>query len=146
MSNRKVMIICLIVGLIKKLYYEMSQYFLKSYEPFRLVYLIMQQKKQAKGVDTSKLAVKSDLATLKAGIDKIDVEKSKAVPADFSKLRNWANNEVVKESVNTGGFVLKTKYNADKSDLKNKISDAAKKYLILVCLLKKQVIMLKLLK
>ena len=88
MSNRKVMIICLIVGLIKKLYYEMSQYFLKSYEPFRLVYLIMQQKKQAKGVDTSKLAVKSDLATLKAGIDKIDVEKSKAVPADFSKLRN----------------------------------------------------------
>ena len=143
MSNRKVMIIYLIVGLIKKLYYEMSQYFLKSYEPFRLVYLIMQQKKQAKGVDTSKLAVKSDLATLKAGIDKIDVEKLKAVPADFSKLRNWANNEVVKESVNTGGFVLKTEYNADKSDLKNKISDAAKKYLILVCLLKKQIIMLK---
>ena len=45
MSNRKVMTIYLIVGLIKKLYYEMSQYFLKSYEPFRLVYLIMQQQK-----------------------------------------------------------------------------------------------------
>ena len=50
MSNGKIMIIHLIVGLIKKTLYKMSQYFPKPYEPFggdisvKLVCLIMQQK------------------------------------------------------------------------------------------------------
>ena len=39
-------------------------------------------------------------------------------------------------NIDTNGFVLKTKYNTDKSDLEKKISDADKKYLILVDLLK----------
>ena len=47
--------------------------------------------------------------------------------------------------IDTSGFVLKTKYNADKSDLKKNI-DADKKFLIPVDLLKRQIIMLKLLK
>ena len=34
MSNGKVIIIHLIVGLIKKIYYKMTQYFQKPYEPF----------------------------------------------------------------------------------------------------------------
>ena len=44
------MIILLVVGLIKKTLYKMSQYFLKPYEPFggdinvTLIYLIMQQR------------------------------------------------------------------------------------------------------
>ena len=36
----------------------------------------------------------------------------------------------------TIGFVLKTKYKTDKSDLEKKISDADKKYLIIIDLLK----------
>ena len=38
--------------------------------------------KNATGVDTSKLAAKSDLASLKAEIDKIDIDKLKTVPVD----------------------------------------------------------------
>ena len=49
------------------------------------------------------------------------------------------------DNIDTSRFVLKTKYNTDKSDLK-KISDADKKTLIPADLLKKQIIMLKLLK
>ena len=47
-------------------------------------------------VDTSYLAAKSDLASLKAEIDKTDVEKLETVPVDLSKVSNIVNNEVVK--------------------------------------------------
>ena len=106
----------------------MSQYFLKPYEPFGgdinvKVYLSNYATKT--GVDTSNLAAKSDLASLKAEIDKIDADKSKTVPIDLSKLGNVVNNEVVKKTVydkpvakvsniETIGFVLKTKYDTDK--------------------------------
>ena len=76
--------------------------------------------KEATGIDTSNLAAKSGLASLKAETDKIDVDKLKAVPVDLSKLSNVANNDVVKKTVydklvakvnaiDTSGFVLKTK-------------------------------------
>ena len=55
--------------------------------------------KEATGIDTSNLAAKSDLASLKAETDKIDVDKLKAVPVDLSKLSNVANNDVVKKTV-----------------------------------------------
>ena len=42
--------------------------------------------KNATSIDTSQLAVKSDLASLKADIDKIDVDKLKTVPIDLSNL------------------------------------------------------------
>ena len=56
----------------------------------------------------------------------------------MSKLSNVVSNDVVKKTVydklvtevnniNTSGFVLKTKYDADKSDLQKKISDESKK-------------------
>ena len=54
----------------------------------------MQQKS-----DTSKLVVKFDLASLKAKIDKIDIEKLKDVLVDISKLSNVLNNAVVKKRV-----------------------------------------------
>ena len=65
----------------------------------------------------SNLALKSNLPRLKAGIDKIDVDKLKTVPTDLSKLSNLVNNEVVKKTVydelvakvnnvDTGEFVL----------------------------------------
>ena len=45
----------------------------------------------------SKLASKSDLASSKAKVDKIDVDKIKTVPVGLSKLRNAVNNEGVKK-------------------------------------------------
>ena len=44
--------------------------------------------KNATGIDTSKLATKSDLASLKAEVDKIDVDKLKTVPDDLSNLKS----------------------------------------------------------
>ena len=61
----------------------MSQYFPKPYEPFGgdinvKVYLsnyaTKDDLKNATGVDTSKLASKSDLANLKAEVDKVGVK------------------------------------------------------------------------
>ena len=80
----KVIIIYLIVGLIKKILYKMSQYFPKPYKPFEgdinvkvdlSNYALKTDLKNATGIDTSKLATKSDLASLKAEIDKLDIEK-----------------------------------------------------------------------
>ena len=66
------------------------------------------------------------------------MNKLRTVPVDLSKLSNAANNEVVKKTVydklvakenniDTSRFVLKTKYDADKSDFEKQISDADKK-------------------
>ena len=86
MSNGEVTIIHLIVELVTYILCKMSQYFPKSCEPFggninakvdlsgcatKLDW------KNETGVDTSKLAAKFDLASLKAKLDKIDVEKLK---------------------------------------------------------------------
>ena len=49
------------------------------------------------GADTSNLAAKSDLASLKAKVDKIDVDKIKIVPADLIKLSNTADNYIAKK-------------------------------------------------
>ena len=58
------------------------------------------------------------------------------VPVDLSKLSNVAKNEVVKKavyeklapkvnSINSSGFLLKIRYNADKLELENKIPDVS---------------------
>ena len=93
--------------------------------------------KNATGDDKFKLAVKSDLASLKAEVGKIDIGKLNTVPVDLSKLSKVVNNDVVKKtvynklvakvnSIDTIGFVLKTKCDTDKLDLEKKISDADK--------------------
>ena len=67
-------------------------------------------------------------------LDKIDVDKLNPVRVDLSKLHNTENNEIVKETVyeklvarvnviDTSGFVLKIKYDTDKSHLEKKIPD-----------------------
>ena len=86
----------------------------------------------------------------------VDVDKLKTVPVDLSKLSNVLNKNVkklsdklVKKKVNnidTSGFVLKTKYDTDKSNLEKKIVMQTKKFLMLEDLIKKQIIMLKLVK
>ena len=65
---------------------------------------------------------------------------------DLNKLRDVVKNDAVYDklvakvnSIDTSGFVLKTKYDADKSELQ-------KKFMILVGLLKKETAILKLLK
>ena len=86
----------------------------------------------------SSFALKSNLARLKTEADKLNIDKLVPVPNDLAKLSNVVKNDVVKKSVydklvekvnniDTSGFVLKTTYDTDKSDLKKKINDAAKK-------------------
>ena len=85
-------------------------------------------------VDTSNFALKTNLANLKTEVDKLDIDKLVPVPVDLSKLSDVVKNDVVKKTVydklvekvnniDTSGFVLKTKCNADKSELEKKIPD-----------------------
>ena len=105
MSKGKYMMIRLIFGLIKKTLHKMSQQFPKPYKSFGgdfnvkvdlSDYATETDLKNPTGVDTSKLASKSDLASLKAKVDKIDVKKLETVPVDLSKLSNVVDNYVVK--------------------------------------------------
>ena len=93
-------------------------------------------------VDTSSFALKTDLANLKTGVDKLDIEKLVSVPVDLSKRSDVVKNDVVKKSVHdklvakvnnidTSDFVLKTKYQTDKTNIE-------KKFLMWLTLLKKQ--------
>ena len=92
--------------------------------------------KNATGIDTSKLAAKSDLASLKAEVDKLDIDKLIPVPLDLRKLSDLVKNDVNKKTVydklvakgnniHTSGFVLKTKYNTDQSEIENKIPNTS---------------------
>ena len=87
-------------------------------------------------VDTSSFALKTNLANLKTEVDKLDIDKLKPVPTDLSKLSNVVKNDVVKKNdydklgskvnaIDTSRFVLKTRYDTDKSELENKIPDTS---------------------
>ena len=137
----------------------MSQYFPKPYEPFSgdinvkvnlSNYATKTDIKNISHVDTSSFALKSNLASLKTEVDKLDIDKLVPVPVDLSKLSDVVKSDVVKKdvynklvtkiySIDTSGFVLKTKYDTDKSEIE-------KKFLILVVLVKRQITMIKLLK
>ena len=83
-------------------------------------------------IDTSSFALKSNLASLKTEVDKLDINKLAPVPVDLSNLSDVVKNNVVKtktvydklvakvNSVDTSAFVLKTKYDTDKSELEKK--------------------------
>ena len=49
-------------------------------------------------VDTSSFALKTNLATLKTEVDKLDIDKLKPIPNDLSKLSNIVKNDVVKKT------------------------------------------------
>ena len=55
--------------------------------------------KNARRINTSKIAVKSDLASLKAEIDKLDIEKLVPVPVDLSRLSNVVKMMLLKKIV-----------------------------------------------
>ena len=107
----KVMMVHGISGLIKMAFnkilcIKLNQYFRKPYEPLRggsnikfdlSNYLTKIDLKNATGIDTSKLAAKSDLASLKAEIDKLDIYSLVSVPVNLSKLSDLVKkNKVVK--------------------------------------------------
>ena len=111
-------------------------------------------------VDVSSFTSKTNLASLKTEVDKID--KLKAVPADLAKLTNAIENDVVKKTdynakvtsieaqiagvtkittdnlnditklkvIDTNTFVNKTKFSAGLNTLDDKIDGVEKKYLI----------------
>ena len=138
----------------------MSQYFLEPYEPFGgdinvkvdlSNYATKTDSKKMSHFDTSTFALKTNLANLKTQLDKLDIDKLNPLPDDVSKLSNVVTNEVVKKkteynklvakvnNIDTSEFFLKTKYDTDKSELENKITDTSG-------LVKKLIIILKSLK
>ena len=123
----------------------MSQYFQKPYEPFGgninvkvdlSNYATKTDIKNISHVDTSSFALKTNLASLKTEVDKLHTDKLVPVPVDLSKLGDAVINAVVKKtvydklvakvnSIDTSGFVLKTKYDADKTELEKIFFDTS---------------------
>ena len=108
-------------------------------------------------VDVSSFASKTNLASLKTEVDKIDADKLKTVPVDLAKLSDVVKTDGVKKteynslktkvhSINTTNFVLKRNMKKMDQILKIKSARQTKKYLMLVVWLKKQFLILKLLK
>ena len=121
------MIIRLIVRLIKKTLYKMSEYFLKPFRSFAgnitvkvdlSNYATKTDLKNVTHVDTSSFALKTSLANLKTEVDKLDTSKLKTVPVDLSKLSNVVKNDVVKKTAYDTD-----KLDADKLELEKKIPD-----------------------
>ena len=125
----------------------MIQYFLKPYEPFGgeinvkvdlSNYATKTDLKNVSHVDVSSFALKSNLASLKTEVDKIDADKLKTVPVDLAKLSNVVKNDVAKK-LNTINWSLKliililqillkkNKYEKYGSDFEGKINKIDKK-------------------
>ena len=105
----------------------MSQYFPKPYELYGgdinvkvdlSNYATKTDIKNIAHIDTSSFALKSNLASLKTEVDKLDIDKLVPVPVDLSKLSDVVKNDVVKKyiydklvakvnSIDTSVFVLK---------------------------------------
>ena len=86
----------------------MSQYFPKPYESFGgdinvKVYLsnyaTKTDLKNISHVDVSSFALKSNLASIKTEVAKLDIGKLKLAPNDLVKLSNVVKNDVVKKTV-----------------------------------------------
>ena len=88
--------------------------------------------------DVSSYASKTNLAALKTEVDKIDTDKLKTVPDDLAKLSNVVKNDVVKkttyntlknkvDTIDTSGFVTRTKFTTDTNALDDKIDKIEKK-------------------
>ena len=121
----------------------MSQYFPKRFRSFGRNmnvkvnlsnYATKTDLKNISHVDTASFALKTNLASLKTEVDKLDIGKLVPVPADLSKLSDVVKNDVAKKplydklaatvnNIDTNTFVLKTKYQTDKVELEKKIPD-----------------------
>ena len=123
----------------------MSKYFPKPFRSFRgninvkvdlSIYVTKTDLKNVTHVDTSNFALQTNLASLKTEVDKSDIDKLVPVPVDLSKLSNVVKNDVVKKTVydklaakvnniDTSHFVLKIKYQTNKTELEKKIPDVS---------------------
>ena len=94
--------------------------------------------KNVSHVDVSSFALKSNLASSKTEVDKIDADKLKTVPVDLAKLSNVVKNDVVKkteynklvtkvDNIDTTNFVKKNKYEKDGRDFEDKVNKIDKK-------------------
>ena len=108
-------------------------------------------------MDVSSFASKTKQANLKTKVDKLDIDKLTPVPNDLAKLSNVLKHDVVKKteydklvtkvnSIDTTNFVSKTKYEKDGSDFEDKISKVDKKTPSVSDWVKKQILILKLVK
>ena len=79
-----------------------------------------------------RFALKTNLASPKTEVDKLGLDKLAPVPVDLSKLSDVVKNDVVKKTVydklaakanniDASAFVLKSKYQTDKTELEKKI-------------------------
>ena len=84
-------------------------------------------------IDVSSYALKSNLASLKSEVDKLDIDKLKSVPIDLTKLSNVVKNDLVKKTeydklvnkvngIDATNFVSGTRYEKDGSDFEDKIN------------------------
>ena len=75
------------------------------------------------------------LVSLKAEVDQLDIDKLVPIPVDLNKLGDVVKNDIVKKTaydklvvkvnnIDTSGFDLKTNYETNKSELKNKVTIA----------------------
>ena len=85
----------------------MSQYFPKPYKPFggNINVKVDLSNHATKGdiknithVDTSSLALKTNVAILKNKVDKVDIDKLVPVRVDLSKLSDVVKNDVTKKA------------------------------------------------
>ena len=101
----------------------------------KLIFQIMQQKWTLKKFHMLIPQV-LNLASLKTELDQLDIDKLVSVPVDLSELSDVVKNDVVKKTaddklgakvnnIDTGGFVLKLKYNTDKAELEKKVPDTS---------------------
>ena len=89
----------------KRVYYKMSYYppYKSSSNNIKVElvltnYATKTDLKNITHVDVSSSASKTNLATLKTEVDKIDTDKLKTAPADLAKLSNAIENDVVKKT------------------------------------------------
>ena len=82
-------------------------------------------------IDTSSFALKTNLASLKTEVDELDIDKLAPVLVDLNKLSYVVKNDVKKSvydklaakvnNIDTSPFILKTKYQTDKTELEKKV-------------------------
>ena len=86
----------------------MSQYFPKPFRSFGgninvkvdlSNYATKTDLKNVTHVDTSSFALKTNLASLKTEVDKLDIDKLVSVSVDLSKLSDVVKNDVAKKTV-----------------------------------------------
>ena len=120
----------------------MSQYFPKRFRIFggninvkvdSFNYVTETDLKNVTHAGISSFALKTNLGSLKTEVDKLDIDKLVSVSVDLSKLSDVVKNAVVKKAVydklvakvnniDTSDFVLKAKYQTDKTELEKKIA------------------------